>query len=308
MEMILYVGLLLFAGMAGYLLWKNYRLKRDIYDLTKRLDDSLNELLNGKKLDTKPYQQDDLWGMVYEKLCRVSDMYLHKNREVREEKESLKELVSDISHQTKTPLANIKLYLEMLPGEIGVEERIKCLEKLNGQVDKLDFLLQSMVKMSRLETGTIKIQKEEKPIADTLAAAIAAVVPNADKKQIQIHVDYEEGLRVSHDKKWTGEAIFNILDNAVKYTEAGGDIHVIVSRGEIFTKISIADMGKGIPSERQGTIFTRFYREPEVHDSEGIGIGLYLARKIISMQDGYIKVESEVGKGSEFQIYLPNEN
>ncbi len=306
MEIICILITSLLAGTTSYLLRKNYCLKRDIYDLTKRLDSSLNELLNDKKLDTVTYQQDDLWGMIYEKLCRISDMYTRKNQETYEEKESLKELVSDISHQTKTPLANIKLYQEMLFNETSIKNT-EYLEKMAGQVNKLDFLLQSMIKISRLETGTIKIRKSENLIAETLAAAIEAIIPNADKKYIQIYVTYDETLKLVHDKKWTEEAIFNILDNAVKYTATGGNIHISVNREEIFTKISIADTGKGIPEERQGTIFKRFYREPEVHDNEGIGIGLYLARKIISMQDGYIRVESEVGRGSTFYIYMPNQ-
>lgn len=306
MEIIGILIVVLLAGLSSWLLWKNYGLKRDIYDFTKKLDNSLLALLNGERLNTAVYQQDDLWGMVYEKLCRVSDMYTRKNQEISEEKESLKGLVSDVSHQTKTPLANIKLYQEMLFHAESAKERAEYLEKMSGQVDKLDFLLQSMVKMSRLETGTIKIQKSESPVAETLAAAITAIAPEADKKKIQIYVTYHEKLRLLHDTKWTGEAIFNILDNAVKYTEVGGSIHISVSREEIFTKISIADTGKGIPLERQGKIFSRFYREPEVHHTEGVGIGLYLARKIISMQGGYMKVESEVNRGSTFYIYLPN--
>lgn len=306
MEIVYILIILLLIGTVFYLLWENHCLKRDIYDFTKKLEASLHSLLNDKKLNKLVYEQDDLWGMFYEKLCRISDMYNHKNQELYEEKENLKELVSDISHQTKTPLANIKLYQEMLFDEVNTSEGTEHLIKMNKQVDKLDFLLQSMIKMSRLETGTIKIQKSEQFIAETLALAIGAVVPKADKKNIQMHVTYDETLQLEHDKKWTVEAIFNILDNAVKYTKANGNIYISVSREEIFTKISITDTGKGIPLERQGTIFSRFYREPEVHNTEGVGIGLYLAREIISMQNGYIKVESEMGKGSTFHIYLPN--
>lgn len=123
---------------------------------------------------------------------------------------------------------------------------------------------------------------------------------------LKIDVQYDEQLMLKHDKKWTAEAIFNILDNAVKYTEVGGNIHVVVCRQELFTKISIEDTGKGIAPERQATIFTRFYRELEVHDKEGIGIGLYLAREIITLQNGYIEVQSQIGQGSKFIIYLPN--
>lgn len=306
MEIVCISIILLMAVTIFYLLWKNYCLKRDIYDFTKKLEVSFKELLNDKKLSKVVYEQDDLWGMVYDRLCRISNMYTHKNQELYEEKEILKELVSDISHQIKTPLANIKLYQEMLFDETDREQSTEYLIKMGKQVDKLEFLLQNMVKMSRLETGTIKIKKTENLIAETLALAIGAVILKADMKNIQIHVAYDEAYRLEHDKKWTAEAIFNVLDNAVKYTNENGNIYISVSRETIFTKISITDTGKGIPLERQGTIFNRFYREPEVHDTEGIGIGLYLAREIISMQNGYMKVESEVGKGSTFYIYLPN--
>ena len=304
MEIVLLMGILLLLGLAAFLLWKIHMLKQDIYGFTKNLDMALNIMLNGEKLESRPYSEDDLWGMIYERLRELSNMDTHKNKEISEEKELLKELVSDISHQTKTPIANVKLYLEMM-GE-DKENIPEYMKKLNLQVDKLDFLLQSMVKISRLETGTIKIQKQKLPIARTLAESIAAVVPKADKKKIQIFVECEENLAVEHDTKWTGEALFNILDNAVKYTQAEGRVYISVCRQEIFTRISIKDTGKGIAAERQGAVFNRFYREPEIHDSEGIGIGLYLARKIITMQNGYIELESQAGQGSTFKIYLPN--
>ena len=246
-------------------------------------------MLKNEELKTSSYKQDDLWGKIYNRLVRLSHLYTHKNLEISEEKNKLKELVSDISHQTKTPIANIKLYLEMMTDEKDFDRNQEYLKKMNGQVDKLDFLLQSMVKMSRLETGTIKIQKQKTPLANTLAMAISNVI-----------------IELNHDKKWTAEAIFNILDNAVKYTNDGGNIHIVVCKQELFTKISIEDTGKGIIPERQATIFTRFYREPEVHDNDGIGIGLYLAREIIMLQNGYIEVHSKIGKGSTFMIYLPN--
>ena len=306
MEIIYILIIVLFIGIIISLLWKNRCLKHDIYDFTRKLENSLNELLNSRNLNKTICEQDDLWGMVYEKLCRISDMYTHKNQELFKEKENLKELVSDISHQTKTPLANIKLYQEMLFDEVDMSGCSEHLIKMSKQVDKLDFLLQNMIKMSRLETGTIKIQKSKQFIAETLALAIGAVVPKADKKNIQIHVTYDETLQLEHDKKWTAEAIFNILDNAVKYTSVNGSINIVVNKETIFTKISITDTGKGIPLERQGMIFNRFYREPDVHNTEGVGIGLYLAREIICMQKGYIEVESESGKGSTFHLYFPN--
>lgn len=282
MEVMFFIIIFVLAFIAAFALWKYVHLKHDVYEYTEKLDNAISHMLKNEELKTIPHENDDLWGKIYERLFRLSYLYTHKNLEISEEKDKLKELVSDISHQTKTPIANIKLYLDMMEDETDFNNNKEYLKKMNSQVDKLDFLLQNIVKMSRLETGTIKIQKQNVPLADTLAKAISNVVIKADKKNIKIDVQYDEQLVLKHDKKWTAEAIFNILDNAVKYTEVGGNIHIVVCRQELFTKISIEDTGKGIALERQATIFTRFYREPEVHDKEGIGIGLYLARKIIT--------------------------
>lgn len=308
MEVMFFIIIFVLAFIAAFALWRYVHLKHDVYEYTEKLDNAISHMLKNEELKTIPHENDDLWGKIYERLFRLSYLYTHKNLEISEEKDKLKELVSDISHQTKTPIANIKLYLDMMEDETDFNNNKEYLKKMNSQVDKLDFLLQNIVKMSRLETGTIKIQKQNVPLADTLAKAISNVVIKADKKNIKIDVQYDEQLVLKHDKKWTAEAIFNILDNAVKYTEVGGNIHIVVCRQELFTKISIEDTGKGIALERQATIFTRFYREPEVHDKEGIGIGLYLARKIITQQNGYIEVQSQAGQGSKFMIYLPNRN
>lgn len=305
MEVMIFISFFVFVVIAAFAFWKYIQLKYDVYEYTQKLDAAINRMLENEELETVFYK-DDLWGKIYERLVRLSHLYVHKNLEISEEKDKLKEFVSDISHQTKTPIANIKLYLEMMEDETDSNRKQEYLKKMNGQVDKLDFLLQSMVKMSRLETGTIKIQKQNTPLADTLAMAISNVVIKAEKKKIKIDVQYDEQLEINHDKKWTAEAIFNILDNAVKYTEEGGTIHIVVCRQELFTKISIEDTGKGIALERQAAVFTRFYREPEVHDKDGIGIGLYLAREILTLQNGYIEVHSQVGHGSTFLIYLPN--
>lgn len=217
-------------------------------------------------------------------------------------------MVSDISHQTKTPIANIKVYLEILQAEASSAREREFLSNMERQTEKLVFLLQSMIKMSRLETGSIQIQQQEAELIDTLEHAVAAIVPKAEKKQIRLSVDCDTQIKLFHDPKWTEEAVFNLLDNAVQYTEPGGSIHLSVTGQELFTKISVQDTGKGIAQERQAQIFTRFYREPEVHDIEGIGIGLYLTRRIAELQDGYVEVHFISGQGSEFRLYLPNES
>ena len=239
-----------------------------------------------------------------------------KDEENLRGKQQMKELISDISHQTRTPVANQKIYLEILKDMDLPGEATEFLNKLEHQTDRLDFLFQSLVKMSRLETGVIQIRKERGDLFDTLTGAMAAVVPAASKKGIALEVEGGEEklseetdknrLLLSHDRKWTEEAVYNLLDNAVKYTPEGGRVTLCVEKKEIFTEIHVRDTGKGIALERQAQIFTRFYREPEVQDLEGLGIGLYLTRKIAELQGGYVEVRSEAGKGADFCLFLPN--
>ena len=295
------LALILFMGC------KLRQLKKDIFEYQDWLEQSLTDLAWGRELTKNQTLKDTLKGKTEDKLLRLSHIWQQKNEDAGKEQKKIKELISDISHQTKTPVANIKLYMEMLKSETDPEKLQEFLENIQSQTEKLDFLMESMIKMSRLETGIIEIKQEKNNLFSTLGNAVSAIVPKAEQKEITLSVDCKENVSVSHDTKWTEEAIFNLLDNGVKYTKTGGSISISVTPQEIYTKISIKDTGKGIAKERQAQIFTRFYREPEVHDQEGIGVGLYLARKIITLQKGYIEVRSQVDKGSEFLIYLPNQ-
>lgn len=272
-----------------------------------QVEEALDTILSGRELrEPEEVTEDTLWGKCGEKFWQLSQVWNVKEADALREKKQMKSPISDISHQTKIPLANMKLYQEFLQEEELSEKGREFLRRMEEQTEKLDFLLQSMVKMSRLENGIIQIKKEKGKLQETLTAAVSQIVPAATQKEMTLHVDCKPDLLLNHDRKWTEEAIFNVLDNAVKYTDPKGNIEIQVIPQEIFTKISIRDNGKGILLERQAEIFTRFYREPEVHDNHGVGIGLYLTRKILELQNGYIEVRSEAGKGSEFCLYLPN--
>ncbi len=305
--------------LAAFLGRKLYLLKQDVYRFADQLEKSLDGIISGKEpgedcedevcgdvVCGDCEDEDTLWGKICEKLRRADHIWQRKEMESLSEKNKMKELISDISHQTKTPVANLKLCMEILQDEPMSERAEEFLNSMEGQIEKLDFLIQGMVKISRLETGVITIRDQESDLRATIGRAVAAIVPKAEEKQIRLYVDCDREVQIRHDGKWTEEAIFNLLDNGVKYTDAGGSIHIEVKAQEMFTQICIRDTGKGIAPERQAEIFTRFYREPEVHEQEGIGIGLYLARKIIELQKGYIEVKSEVGEGAEFRIYLLN--
>lgn len=267
---------------------------------------TLDGMMNGNERPHIDYEAETLLARISHRLERLYNTMQENRRKVEAEKASLQSLVSDISHQTKTPIANLKMLNDtLLTQPMPEEKRREFLQAMGSQLDKLDFLIQAMVKTSRLETGVIVLKKKEAPIADTLAAALNGVLALMEQKQLSLFVDCPENLTVAHDSRWTSEALFNLLDNAVKYTSPGGSICVAVQEWEMYVKIDVADTGRGISESAQATIFKRFYREESVHDMEGIGIGLYLAREIITMQGGYIKVVSEVGKGATFSVFLP---
>lgn len=266
---------------------------------------TLDDMLSGNIEPLQMAEEESLFYKINYRLGRLYEVMNENRRNVARERADLQELISDISHQVKTPIANIKMINSTLMNqEVPLHKQKEFLSASASQLDKLDFLMQAMIKTSRLETGVISLEKKIQPIYDTLASALGGILLNAEKKQIDVSVDCPEHLSVPHDRKWTSEALFNILDNAVKYTPQNGKITVTVECWELYLKISISDSGKGIPEKHQGVIFKRFYREDDVHDIEGIGIGLYLAREIITMQGGYIKVTSTPGIGSCFMIFL----
>ncbi|MDO4338196.1 MAG: HAMP domain-containing sensor histidine kinase [Eubacteriales bacterium] len=298
------VMLILFAAVL-VLLWKNYRIKKEAKLFAEKVEAALDAIVTGKEWKMEEEAEDSLWGRTGTQLAKAGYVFQKKEEDSIREKERVKGLISDISHQTRTPVANMKLYLELLDDEELSQNGREFLGKLKEQMEKIDFLMQSMIKMSRLETGILQIHKEDKDLYETIRHAVADVVPEAASKGIDLYVSGEENMKLRHDVKWTEEAIYNILDNAIKYTEPGGKIHIRAERQELFFRLSISDTGKGIAPERQAEIFTRFYREPEVHDKPGVGIGLYLARMIMELQNGYIEVQSETGKGACFRLYFP---
>lgn len=221
---------------------------------------------------------------------------------VREERARIKELVSDISHQTKTPISNILLYTELLSEQELSESGREYVRSLTAQTTKLRFLIDSLVKVSRLESGVFTLVPKYAPLAPMFDRLKTQFAMPAAKKGLTLTFEPTE-ISAVFDEKWTLEAVGNILDNAIKYTEHGS-ITIGAVGYELFSCIRISDTGIGITEDELPKIFARFHRSENVHDEEGVGIGLYLSREIISRQGGYIKVESAVGKGSVFYVYL----
>lgn len=224
-------------------------------------------------------------------------------KNIENERDKIKSLISDISHQTKTPIANLILYSELLENsELSGVDRTNA-EAIHAQAEKLRFLIDSLVKLSRLENGILALELQETPLMPLLEDIVRQFKEKAEKKGLKLELNKTDAKAVI-DAKWTHEALANIVDNAIKYTD-NGSIKISVTPYEMFVRVDIKDTGIGISEEEHPKIFKRFYRGTEVKQKEGVGIGLHLAREIISGEGGYIKLSSTPGEGSTFSVFLP---
>lgn len=270
--------------------------------LLARLDKMLEDGINGT-FSESDYDETQLSKLESKWLRYLTSSKLSAQK-TEQEREKLQELVSDISHQTKTPLSNILLYTQLLQEQDIDGQSRQLVDEIRQQSEKLEFLIQSLVKTSRLETGTFQLAPLKNNIDSVIDAAIEQITPKAKSKQIKIMYS-SQSHTAKFDIKWTREALFNILDNAVKYSPRNSVIKITVYAYEMFACVSVADQGIGIPEEELPRIFGRFYRGQNVREQNGVGIGLYLSRQIIEGQGGYITVESTVNQGSIFKIFLP---
>lgn len=224
-----------------------------------------------------------------------------------DEKNQVMELISDLSHQLKTPLANIVMNTELLcKEEMEEEERREFLIHTRKQAEKMQWLMENLLKASRLENGMIDFRAENTGIKSTIARAVGDVYAQASRKQIEICTEEFQDFALYHNPKWTAEAMANILENGVKYAPEKSQITIEICRLDIYTRIKISDEGPGIPETDYNRIFQRFYRGNQAEQQEGTGLGLYLAQLILQCEKGYITVTSKEGQGSSFSLFLLN--
>ena len=329
---------------------KNYTkgiLKLFTNRVVERLDQMLDDALNGTFSESS-YDETKL-SRLESKWKEFLGTSVLSNQNLEAERHRLEQFISDISHQTKTPMTNIKMYTELLceevnnlqkkktgtqkgaadvqgiavdAQEIAADDRgnmddsanasLSRIEKYAGEIrrqnERLEFLIDSLTKLSRLESGTLEVVAAESSVNELVSSGISAIKPKADMKKISlITADAESDTLVnaSFDMKWTLEALINVLDNAVKYSPEGGRVEVKLSETEMYVAIHVIDEGQGISEEDATLIFGRFFRGNEVQQEDGVGIGLYLTREILSKEDGYIKVvPNNKRKGGEFVLYL----
>ena len=288
-------AVLLALAVVIYDRWRTARTIRRLDDmLTAAMEDNFSE---------RTFDESRL-SSLESRLARYLAVSALSARNVREQRDQISALISDISHQTKTPVANLQLYAQLLSEQPLTPQGKDCAAAISAQADKLQTLIEALVKTSRLETGILALHPQSGEIAPVVERAAAQYAPKAAERDIVLTVGQKSGSAV-FDPKWTEEAVCNLLDNAVKYTPSGGAVTVEVKNYELFSAVRVSDTGPGISEGEQAKIFGRFYRAQGAWQTEGVGIGLCLTRQIAEKQGGYVKVESTPGKGSVFSLFLP---
>lgn len=283
---------------AALVIFINYRRTQKTMDIIEQM---LDAAANGTYSETN-FDESRL-SALETKFAHYLSSSAISAQNVTIEKDKIKTLISDISHQTKTPLANLLLYSELIAEEELPEDLRSNVDAIRQQTEKLRFLIDSLVKLSRLENSILTLSPQQEAVQPMLEDIQKQYTSKARSKGLEFRITATSTL-ANFDRKWTVEALGNLVDNAIKYTPCGS-VTIEAAEYKLFTRIDVRDTGIGVEEAEQPKIFSRFYRSETVRKDEGVGIGLYLAREIISSEGGYIKLTSEPNKGSTFSVFLP---
>ncbi len=291
------IAVLMVLGMFLYLRWT-----------FRRLDGLLDAAMKGTYTPSR-YDESRL-SRFEEKLTRILSVNQLSRARIEEDRRRVRQTVADLSHQTKTPIASLKLCTELLQEQpLPSPDACALVEQISGQVTRLTFLIEGLVKTSRLEAGVIRPVPQRAAVSDLLTAVTEEYAPRAREAKIVLRREVPDAVNKMafawFDPKWTAEALGNLVDNAIKYTPASGTVTLRIRVYELFCRIDVTDTGIGIPEGEQAAIWGRFGRGTNVRQREGVGIGLYLTRQILSAEGGYVKAVSAAGKGSTFSVFLP---
>lgn len=265
----------------------------------------IEELISDNCTENVPVLTDMLSSKLHHQLIRLQTLMSGYREKAEKDNREIRNLIVEIAHQLRMPLANIETYLGLLKEEETTPEmRKRYIAAVETSQEQISFLIESFIKMARLETKIIQIKKESKDLKATVMNTILKTEKAARAKNIQIIFSCKHEIDVRHDQNWLGEAVFNLLDNSIKYSELNSKICVSIVQNEMFAQIAIRDYAIGIQPGEEHDIFRRFYRGKNVTDQKGFGLGLYLSREILTKHDGFIKVKREK-PGLSFSVYLP---
>lgn len=280
--------------------------KRKFTILYESIISSLDLELSGKEQEISPYI-NSRYSAIVSRLIELDRKINFEIESERRSKEKIQAFISDLSHEIKIPLTNVIMYHEILVKKTHLDSDLKeKQERITEQLKKMEWILGSLFKSVYLEEEYLKFDLDYFKVTDTLSIAVSTVFKKASDKGIEISIDEFQDVCVLHNKKWTAEALINILENSIKYSPNNSQIHIYIERGELFTEIAIKDEGIGINKDEYPFVFQRFYRSENVKDIEGSGIGLYLVKTIIEKEKGYVVVDSEINKGTKISVFLQN--
>ena len=292
--------LLCAAGLAALTAgcWLALRARRTV----RRLDRMLTDAIDGGFVEE--HYDETAVSALEARMARLLHGSAAANRALSREQAAVQSLISDISHQARTPMANILLYADLLEETDLTDAQRARLTPLRDQAEKLRFLIENLIRSSRLETGILQLAPAAGSVDALMEQAAGEAGAAAAAKGVALTVQPGRA-DACFDPRWTPEALYNLVDNAVKYTPPGGSVVLSAALTDSFCRVDVADTGPGIPESEQAAIFGRFARGAAARGTEGLGIGLYLARQIAAGQGGYIRVKSAPGQGSVFSLYLP---
>lgn len=301
------IAILVFGGslvfcFLGYLIHglDNRYITGVIGDLSVLMD----QLVELEEKEVFPEYEDTILSKLQNKVVKLVRILKNKNHMAQQEHENIKQLVSDLSHQLKTPISNLKMYSRFLEDpSLPEKTRQEYIEVICISVERLYFLTENMIKISRLESGLIQLKPSNQSVGETVLKALKDIYSKAKEKQVEIIYQEEADLTLWHDRNWTAEAVYNLLDNAVKYGSGGSQITVSVRKLGMFAEISVEDENSIIPEMERSKIFMRFYRGTNSRNQEGVGVGLYLTRQIAVKQGGYVNLKASK-KGNVFSVFL----
>ncbi|MCI9595884.1 MAG: HAMP domain-containing histidine kinase [Firmicutes bacterium] len=277
--------------------WYKNKLSSQYHRFLNKTD----EILSGKQIDLM--YDESLDSAISERLTRIVDISRTQKESAEQERDTIKSLLSNMSHQIRTPLANITLYAGLLKDELKESSSVRLADKVEKNAEKLEFFMKELLKSSYAEQEIISVNPKIIELDKTMKKSCQLVELDAMKKNIHIRLERSE-YQAFADPKWTEEVFANILENAVKYSPKGTEVTITPILYESFVCVRITDHGMGIPEQEQGKVFQRFYRGTNVIHQQGFGIGLYLAREVLRKQQGYIKIKSQLKKGTTVEVFL----
>ncbi|WP_019537057.1 sensor histidine kinase [Paenibacillus ginsengihumi] len=282
----------------GCSLWFTHRRYREI----ARLSGYLRRISGGDySLDVRDNEEGEL-SILKSEIYKVTLRLSEQRSQLQRDKIRLTDAISDISHQLKTPLTSMLMMADLL-SDAGLPsaKRAEFTRNLRVQLERIEWLVTSLLKLSKIDAGTVQFKREPLPVGRLIQAALQAVLIPMDVKQQSVSVEGDDSVSFLGDFNWTAEAVINILKNSVEHTPEGGTMAISYSENALFTEIVIADNGPGIPKEDLPYIFNRFYKGKNASE-DSVGIGLAMAHSIITSQGGTIEVQSAKGEGTRFRI------